>query len=87
MTPPDRTVLPVDVRHAVITGTGHYAPPRVVTNADLEALLGVSVEPFVSETLGIRERRFCAPHESTVACPPPGRRWRWRGWSRRRSTS
>lgn len=58
-------------RHAVITGTGHYVPSRVVTNGELEAILGMPVEPFVSETLGIRERRFCAPHESTVdLCVP-----------------
>lgn len=58
-------------RHAAITGTGHYVPQRVVSNAELERILGVSVEPFVSETLGIRERHFCAPGESTVdLCVP-----------------
>lgn len=62
------------VRHAVITGTGSFVPSRVVTNADLERVLGTSVEPFVSETLGIRERRFCAPDESTVdLCVPAAR--------------
>lgn len=48
-------------RHAAITGTGSYVPSRVVSNAELERLLGTSVEPFVSETLGIRECRFAAP--------------------------
>lgn len=62
------------VRHAVITGTGSFVPSRVVTNADLERVLGTSVEPFVSETLGIRERRFCAADESTVdLCVPAAR--------------
>ena len=62
------------VRHAIITGTGSFVPSRVVTNADLERVLGTSVEPFVSETLGIRERRFCAPDESTVdLCDPAAR--------------
>ncbi len=55
-----------DVRHAVITGTGSYVPERVVTNAELERQLGVEIEPFVSETLGIRERHVCAPDESTA---------------------
>ena len=60
-------------RHAVITGTGSYVPERVVTNAELEQRLGVPIEPFVSETLGIRERHVTAPDESTadlatVAC-------------------
>lgn len=61
-------------RHAIITGTGSFVPSRVVTNADLERVLGTSVEPFVSETLGIRERRFTAPDESTVdLCEPAAR--------------
>ena len=53
-------------RHAVITGTGSYVPERVLTNADLAARLGVEIEPFVSETLGIRERHVCADDESTA---------------------
>lgn len=53
-------------RHAVITGTGAYVPERVLTNADLAAHLGVEIEPFVSETLGIRERHVCGPDESTA---------------------
>ena len=54
------------MRHAVITGTGSYVPERVLTNADLAAMLGTQIEPFVSETLGIRERHVCAPDESTA---------------------
>jgi 3-oxoacyl-[acyl-carrier-protein] synthase-3 len=54
------------IRHAVITGTGSWVPPTVLTNADLEARLGTSIEPFVSETLGIRERHVCGPDESTA---------------------
>jgi 3-oxoacyl-[acyl-carrier-protein] synthase III len=53
-------------RHAVITGTGSYVPERVLTNADLAARLGVAIEPFVSETLGIHERHVCAEDESTA---------------------
>lgn len=53
-------------RHAVITGTGSWVPERVVTNAELEQRLGVPIEPFVSETLGIRERHVCAAGESTA---------------------
>jgi 3-oxoacyl-[acyl-carrier-protein] synthase-3 len=54
------------VRHAVITGTAAYVPERVVANAELAARLGEEIEPFVSETLGIRERHVCAPGESTA---------------------
>lgn len=53
-------------RHAVITGTGSYVPEHVLTNADLAARLGVAIEPFVSETLGIHERHVCAEDESTA---------------------
>jgi 3-oxoacyl-[acyl-carrier-protein] synthase III len=53
-------------RYAVITGTGSYVPERVLTNADLAARLGVEIEPFVSETLGIHERHVCADDESTA---------------------
>lgn len=54
------------MRHAVITGTGSYVPAQVLTNADLSRRLGTDIEPFVSETLGIRERHVCAPDESTA---------------------
>ena len=54
------------VREAVITGTGSYVPERVVTNAELSAILGEDIDEFVSTTLGIRERRYCAPNESTA---------------------
>ncbi|MDQ3242421.1 MAG: ketoacyl-ACP synthase III, partial [Gemmatimonadota bacterium] len=53
-------------RHATITGTGSYVPERVVTNAELSERLGENIDPFVSGVLGIRERRFCAPNESTA---------------------
>ncbi|GLC27724.1 3-oxoacyl-ACP synthase III family protein [Roseisolibacter agri] len=51
---------------ATITGTGSTVPERIVTNAELSAQLGVDVEDFVANTLGIRERRWCAPDESTA---------------------
>jgi 3-oxoacyl-[acyl-carrier-protein] synthase-3 len=50
----------------VITGTGSYVPDRIVTNADLSKILGEDIDDFVSNTLGIRERRYCAPNESTA---------------------
>lgn len=54
------------MRHATITGTGIALPSRVVTNAELAAQLGEEIQPFVSGTLGIDERRWCAQHESTA---------------------
>ncbi len=53
------------MRHAIITGTGSYVPPRVVTNAELSALLGENINPFVAGTLGISERHWCAADEAT----------------------
>jgi 3-oxoacyl-[acyl-carrier-protein] synthase-3 len=54
------------VRHATITGTGSFVPARVVANAELSAALGEDIDAFVANTLGIRERHWCAPHESTA---------------------
>ena len=49
---------------AVITGWGFYVPERVLTNRDLERLVGTTDEWIVERT-GIRERRVVADHEST----------------------
>jgi 3-oxoacyl-[acyl-carrier-protein] synthase-3 len=54
------------VREATITGTGSYVPERVVTNAELSRTLGEDIDDFVSNTLGIHERHYCAPDESTA---------------------
>jgi 3-oxoacyl-[acyl-carrier-protein] synthase-3 len=48
---------------ARITGTGSYAPERVLTNADLERMVETSNEWIVERT-GIRERRLAAPGEA-----------------------
>ena len=45
---------------SVIRGVGHYVPPRVVTNTDLEKLMETSHEWIVERT-GIHERRFVEP--------------------------
>lgn len=52
-------------RHAAILGTGSYAPERVVTNADLEAMLGVPVDAWLRENVGILERRVMADSQVT----------------------
>ncbi len=48
------------MRRSRILGTGHYVPPRVVTNHDLEAALDTSHDWIVQRT-GIHERRFVDP--------------------------
>lgn len=45
----------MNAQRTVITGTGHYVPPRVVTNQDLEKLMDTSDE-WIRERSGIRER-------------------------------
>ena len=54
------------MRHAAIIGTGSHVPERVLTNADLSAMLGEDIDEFVSGVLGIRERHVCAPDESSA---------------------
>ena len=48
---------------AKISGTGSYAPERVLTNADLERMVETSDEWIVERT-GIRERHLAAPGEA-----------------------
>ncbi len=50
--------------HAAITGAGHYAPEKVLTNADLEKMVDTSDEWILART-GIRERRIAAEGEFT----------------------
>ncbi len=53
-------------QHVIITGTGSAVPHRVVTNAELSAMLGEDIAPFVSGTLGIEQRHWCGEDESTA---------------------
>jgi 3-oxoacyl-[acyl-carrier-protein] synthase III len=52
-----------ELRVAQITGLGHYAPARVVPNAEIAARIGVDDEWIVRRT-GIRSRRFAAEGET-----------------------
>lgn len=49
---------------AVITGIGHAIPPRVMTNDDIAQFVETSDEWIVQRT-GIKERRICAPEETS----------------------
>lgn len=50
--------------YAAITGTGHYAPERVMTNADLEKIVNTSDE-WIRTRTGICERHIAAENELT----------------------
>lgn len=54
------------MRKAVITGTGHYVPERIVTNAYFNELLGEDVDSWLRQNVHITERRWCAEGESTA---------------------
>jgi 3-oxoacyl-[acyl-carrier-protein] synthase-3 len=53
------------MRYASITGWGHYAPSRVVTNDDLAKVMDTSDE-WIRSRSGIRERRFAEDGETTA---------------------
>lgn len=53
------------MRYAQILTTGRYIPEKVVTNADLDALLGQSVGDWLVANVGIRERHVMADDETT----------------------
>lgn len=48
---------------ARIVGTGHKVPDKVLTNADLEAIVDTSDE-WITVRTGIKERRIAAEHEA-----------------------
>jgi len=52
-------------RHVKIIATGSHVPERVVTNAEVDALLGESTNEWLLANVGIRERHWMAPGETT----------------------
>ncbi|MEJ7654581.1 MAG: beta-ketoacyl-ACP synthase III [Chloroflexia bacterium] len=61
-------------RYAAVTGWGHYAPEKVLTNKDLESIVDTNDE-WIRTRTGISERRIAAPDESTSSmCSVAARR-------------
>ena len=52
-------------RHAQIVSTGAYVPERIVTNAEIDEILGVATSDWLVENVGIRERRWMTPDQTT----------------------
>ena len=52
-------------RYAQILSTGSYVPERVVTNAEIDKLLGESTSQWLIDNVGIRERRWMADDQAT----------------------
>lgn len=48
-----------------ILSTGSYVPERVVTNAEVDALMGASTSEWLIQNVGIRERRWMALEQTT----------------------
>ncbi len=48
----------------IVTGTGHYVPPRIVTNADLQKIMDTTDE-WIRQRSGIAERRHVDPGVAT----------------------
>jgi 3-oxoacyl-[acyl-carrier-protein] synthase-3 len=44
-------------KRTIITGTGHFVPPQIVTNFDLEKVMNTTDE-WIRQRSGIRERRY-----------------------------
>lgn len=53
------------MRVAQIASTGAYVPDKIITNAELDALLGESVSDWLVENVGIRERHIMAADQVT----------------------
>lgn len=52
-------------RFAQILSTGSYVPERVVTNAEIDELLGESTSQWLIDNVGIRERRWMSEDQTT----------------------
>ncbi len=52
-------------RVAQILSTGSYVPDRVVTNAEIDELLGASTSEWLEANVGILERRWMADDQTT----------------------
>jgi 3-oxoacyl-[acyl-carrier-protein] synthase-3 len=52
-------------RSAQILSTGRYIPEKIITNDDLNALLGENVGDWLVENVGIHERHVMASDETT----------------------
>ncbi|NDJ87472.1 MAG: ketoacyl-ACP synthase III [Chloroflexi bacterium] len=52
-------------RYAQITSTGRYVPEKVLTNAELDEMLGEPVDQWLIDNVGIRERHLIGDDENT----------------------
>ena len=53
------------MRYANILSTGRYVPEKLLTNADVEALLGEKVDAWLQQNVGIKQRYVMADDQAT----------------------
>jgi len=54
------------VRYAQIASSGRYIPEKVITNEDLNAMLGENVGDWLVENVGVRDRHVMADEQTTA---------------------
>ncbi len=52
-------------RYPQILSTGSYVPERVVTNAEIDELMGVSTSNWLLANVGIEERHWMSDEQTT----------------------
>ena len=52
-------------RHAQILSTGSYVPPRVITNAEIDQLIGEETSEWLKKNVGIEQRRWMTDEQTT----------------------
>ncbi|MGI8740743.1 MAG: 3-oxoacyl-ACP synthase III family protein [Gammaproteobacteria bacterium] len=53
------------MKHPQLLSSGSYVPERVVTNAEVDTLMGESTSEWLIANVGIRARRWMAPEQTT----------------------
>jgi 3-oxoacyl-[acyl-carrier-protein] synthase III len=53
------------MRHAQILSTGSYVPDKIITNAEMDIILGESVSQWLVDNVGIRERHIMVDSQTT----------------------
>ncbi|MCY1040671.1 ketoacyl-ACP synthase III [Corallococcus sp. bb12-1] len=53
------------MRYANILSTGRYVPEKLLTNADVEAILGEKVDEWLQTNVGIKQRHVMADEQAT----------------------
>ncbi|RYZ35110.1 MAG: ketoacyl-ACP synthase III, partial [Myxococcaceae bacterium] len=53
------------MRYANILSTGRYVPEKLLTNADVEAILGEKVDEWLQQNVGIKQRHVMADDQAT----------------------